>query len=60
MKHFFSSRIRVVLILAVLLTVIFTVVGSLTDLSFPDMVVKGVLTPIRAGASKLTEQAQQM
>ncbi len=60
MKHFFSSRIRVVLILAVLLTVIFTVVGSLTDLTFPDMVVKGVLTPIRAGASKLTEQAQQM
>ena len=60
MKHFFSSRIRVVLILAVLLTVIFTVVGSLTDLTFPDMVVKGILTPIRAGASKLTEQAQQM
>ena len=60
MKHFFSSRIRVVLILAVLLTVIFTVVGSLTDLTFPDMVVKGVLTPIRTGASKLTEQAQQM
>ena len=60
MKHFFSNRIRVVLILAVVLTVIFTVVGSLTDLSFPDMVVKGVLTPIRAGASKLTEQAQQM
>lgn len=60
MKHFFSSRIRVVLILAVLLTVIFTVVGSLTDLTFPDMVVKGILTPIRAGASKLTEQAQQI
>ena len=60
MKHFFSTRVRVVLILAVLLAVILAVVGSLTGLSLPDMVVKGILTPIRAGASKLTQQAQQM
>ena len=47
-------------IFAVLLAVILAVVGSLTGLSIPDMFVKGVLTPIRAGASKLTEQAQQL
>ena len=60
MKHFFSSRVRVVLVLAVLLAVILAVVSNLTGLSIPDMFVKGVLTPIRTGASKLTEQAQQM
>ena len=60
MKHIFSTRVRVVLIVAVLLAVILTVIGSLTGMSFADMVVKGILTPIRTGASKLTGQAEQM
>ena len=60
MKHIFSTRVRVVLIVAILLAVILTVIGSLTGMSFPDMVVKGILTPIRTGASKLTDQAEQM
>ena len=60
MKHIFSTRVRVVLIIAVLLAVILTVISSLTGMSFPDMVVKGILTPIRTGASKLTDQAEQM
>ncbi len=60
MKHIISTRVKVVLVVAVLLAVILAVVGSLTGLSIPDMFVKGVLTPIRAGASKLTEQAQQL
>lgn len=60
MKHLFSTRVKVVLILAVLIAVLLAVVSSLTGLSLPDMLVKGVLTPIRTGASKLTEQAQRM
>ena len=60
MKHFFSPRVRVVLLIAVLLAVALTVVGNLTGMSFPDMVVKGVLAPIRTGASKLTDQAEQL
>ena len=60
MKHFFSTRVRVVLLIAVLLAVTLTVVGSLTNLSLGDMMVKGVLTPVRAGISKLTEGAQQL
>lgn len=58
MKRIFSTRIRVVLVVAVLLAVVLAVVGNLTDLSLPDMVVKGVLTPIRAGASKLADGAE--
>ena len=60
MKHFFSTRVRVVLIIAVLLAVVLTVISSLTGLSLPDMFVKGILTPIRTGASKLTDQAEQL
>jgi rod shape-determining protein MreC len=60
MKHIFSTRVRVVLIVAILLAVILAVISNLTGLSIPDMVVKGILTPIRTGASKLTDQAEQM
>ena len=60
MKHFFSTRVRIVLIAALLIAVVLSVVGNLTDLSVGDMLVKGVLTPIRTGASRLTDQAQQL
>ena len=60
MKHFFSTRVRVVLIIAVLLAVLLAVVGNLTGLSLPEMAVKGVLTPIRTGVSQLTDQAQRL
>lgn len=60
MKHFFSSRVRVVLIVAILLAVSLAVISNLTGLSIPDMVVKGILTPIRTGASKLTDKAEQL
>ena len=60
MKHFFSNRVRIVLIVAVLLAIVLTVVGNLTDLKLGDMLVKSVLTPIRTGASRLTDQAQQL
>ena len=59
MKHFFNSRVRAVLIIAVLLALILTVISSLTGFSLPDMLVKGVLTPIRTGVSKLTDRAEQ-
>ena len=60
MKHFFSNRVRIVLVIAVLLAIVLTVVGNLTNLSVGDMLVKGILTPIRTGASRLTDQAQQL
>lgn len=60
MKHFFSTRIRVVLLIAVLLAVILALISSLTGLSLPDMAVKGILTPIRTGVSHLTDQAEKI
>ena len=60
MRHFFTGRVRVVLILAILIAVGLSVISSLTDLSVGDMLVKGVLTPVRTGVSKLTDGAEQI
>ena len=60
MKHIFSTRVRVVLVIAIALAIILAVVGNLTGMSLPDMFVKGVLTPVRAGVSKLADSAQQL
>ena len=60
MRHFFSTRVRVVLIIAVLLTVILAVVANLSGLSVPDLLVKTILAPIRTGASQLTDHAEQL
>jgi len=60
MKHFFTTRVRVILIVALLLAVGLTVVSDLTGLKLPEMLVQGILTPVRTGVSKLTDQVQQM
>lgn len=60
MKHFFSRRVKAVMIIAVLLAVTLAVISGLTDLSLGDMVVQGVLTPIRTAVSKLTDGAEQL
>ena len=60
MKQLMTSRIRTVLVVALLLAVILAVVSALTGLSLPDMAVKGVLTPIRTGAAKLTDKAEEL
>ncbi len=60
MKHFFTNRIRVILVAAVLLAVVLAVVSSLTGMTLPQTIVQGVLTPFRAGVSKLSDGAQQL
>ena len=60
MRHFFTTRVRVVLLIAILLAVVLTVISALTGMSLPDVLVKGVLTPIRTGVSQLTDHAEQL
>ncbi len=57
MKHFFSTRIRVVLIAALLIAVVLGLLSGLTKLDVPSMVVQGVLAPLRSGVSRLTDEA---
>ncbi len=60
MRHFFTTKIRIILILSVLLAIGLAVVTGLTDVNLPGMLVQGVVTPLRTGVSKLTDQAEQM
>jgi len=59
MKHYLTTRVRIVLVAAVLIAVVLAVVSSLTGLKLPEMVVQGVLTPIRSGVSSMTDTAEQ-
>ena len=60
MRHFFTTKIRIILILSILLAIALAVVTNLTGLNLPNMFVQGVITPIRTGVSKLTDQAEQL
>ena len=60
MRHFFSTRVKVVLLLALVITGVLAVVGNLTDAKFASNTVQGILAPLRAGANALTNQAERM
>ena len=60
MKHLFTNKIRAVLVIAVLLAIVLTVVGSLTGLKLPQTLVQGALAPLRAGVSKLVDGSRQI
>lgn len=60
MKHYFSTKVKVILVLAVLLAAAIGVIGNLTGSNLPGNIVQGVLAPIRAGAQALTDQAEQL
>ena len=59
MRHFFSTKVKVIIILAILLAVGLTVVKNITGKDIPGQIVQSVLAPIRAGAKALTNQAEQ-
>ena len=59
MKHFLNSKVRVVLLLALVLVVAFALLTNLTNFTLPQQIVKGALAPVRAGFQSLTRQAEQ-
>ncbi|MBQ5607938.1 MAG: rod shape-determining protein MreC [Oscillospiraceae bacterium] len=60
MRHYFTNKIRMVLLIALLLAVGLGVVSSLTDMNLPQNLVQSVLTPFRTGISKLVDRSQQL
>ena len=60
MKHYVSTRIRVVLVVAVLLAALLAVISNLTGISIGQEQMQNLLTPLRTGASKLKDQAEQI
>ncbi len=60
MRHFFSRRVRVVLIAALVIAAILAVTSSLTGENIPGSLVQSILTPLRTGANAITAQAQKV
>ena len=60
MRHFFSTKVKVVLIIALLLSIGLAVLSGLTNTTPGDLFIKGILTPLRTGTSALADNAQRL
>lgn len=60
MRHYFSTRVKVVLALALVLALVLGVAVSVTGKEVPSGFVQTLLTPLRSGAYALTSQAQNL
>ena len=60
MRHFFSPRVRAVMIISLVIAVLLAVASSLTGKNIPGMLVQTVMTPLRAGAKAMTDQVAQI
>ena len=59
MRHLFNTKLKIIIILAVLLTAVLAVMAGLTNRSVPELLVQGVLAPFRAAATSLTKNAER-
>jgi len=60
MRHLFSTRLRVILIIALVLSIGLTIVSGAVNQSIPSLLVQGLMAPLKAGANALTKQAEQL
>lgn len=60
MRHYFSTKVKIVLVLAVILAILLGVAVSLTGKSVPSGIFQSILTPLRSGAYKLTAQVEKL
>ena len=60
MRHYFSTRVKVVLALALVFAVLLGVAGSLTGKDMPSGFLQTLLTPLRSGAYALTGQVERL
>lgn len=59
MKRRLSGRVRLILILAVVLTMVTAILGALFGTTWGEKAVQAVLNPIRSGVSALTRQVER-
>ena len=59
MRQLFNTKLRILLIIAVLLTAVLSVMAGLTNRSIPELMVQGILTPFRAAGTALTRTAER-
>ncbi len=61
MKKFLNTKVKVILALTVVVAVVMALLGTLGEgSSFPERVVQGIMTPLRAGVNGLTRGAEKV
>ena len=59
MRNLFSTRVKVILVVAVLLAIGLSILSSVTNTTVADLAVQGLLAPFRAAATSLTRTAEK-
>ncbi len=59
MRNLFNTKVRIILVLAVLLAAGLAVVAGVTNQSLPNMIVQGVMAPFRAAGTALMDTAEK-
>ena len=59
MRNLFSTRVKVILVVAALLTLGLSIASGITNTTVADLAVQGVLAPFRAAATSLTRTAEK-
>jgi rod shape-determining protein MreC len=59
MRHYFSTRVRVILVVAVLLAVGLSLASSVIGFDLPEKLVQSVMTPLRSGVTAMQRQVEQ-
>ena len=59
MKHLISGRVRVIVIIAILLSAALAILSNALGMNVPHMMAQAVLAPIEYGATALTDQAEK-
>ena len=59
MRNLFTTRVKVILVLAVLLAAGLGILSGITGETIPEIVVKGIMKPFRAAGTALTSTAEK-
>ena len=59
MRNLFSTRIKIILVVALLLTVSLSILSGVTNKTVVDLVIQGSLAPFRAAGTALTSAAEK-
>ncbi len=59
MRNLFNTKLKIIVVLAVLLTAVLSVMAGLTNRSIPELMVQSVLAPFRAAGTALTKTAER-
>ena len=59
MRNLFTGKITIILVIAVILAIVLSIFGGISNRNPVDLAVQGVLTPFRAAATALTTMAEK-